>query len=69
MLGPRWFVPKRWRRDPLSYEYNRHLSSTVVQEEEAGSSEEMICVICMNPIRHEVDVFGGLVKNQNFTIP
>jgi len=59
-FGPRWFVPRKFRRDPNAYEYNRDLDSDTIQQEESGQVEEMVCVICMVPVRHDVDMFGGV---------
>lgn len=63
-LGPRWFVPKKWRLGPNEHNYfvdvpHRRHSLT---DEESGAQEEMTCVICMNDIRHEVDAFGGVIE-------
>ena len=59
-FGARWFVPNRFRKDPNAYDYNRKLDSNVIQQEESGQVEEMVCVICMVPVRHDVDIFGGV---------
>lgn len=59
-FGARWFVPKRFRKDLNAYDYNRKLDSNVIQQEESGQVEEMVCVICMVPVRHDVDIFGGV---------
>ena len=59
-FGARWFVPTRFRKDPNAYDYNRKLDSNVIQQEESGQVEEMVCVICMVPVRHDVDIFGGV---------
>lgn len=60
--GPRWFVPESWRRNPNAYYYNRQLSRDLFDDEEAGRAEEMICVICMNAVRFEVDASGSIVE-------
>jgi hypothetical protein len=33
VFGARWFVPKRFRKDPNAYDYNRRLDSNTVQQE------------------------------------
>ena len=60
--GPRWFVPEAWRRNANAYYYNRHMSTQLFEDEEAGRQEEMVCVICMNAVRFEVDESGSIVE-------
>eukprot|EP00347_Sterkiella_histriomuscorum_P023553 403334199 len=62
--NPRFFVPKEWRRDPGAYNYyakfprtSGESSQNSVSDQERleinGGEEE--CVICMNPLRFEID--------------
>ena len=63
-IGPRWFVPKRWRLGPNEHNYYFDVPSqkrTLVDEEE-NNEENMICVICMNDIRFEVNDFGSVIE-------
>jgi len=57
--GPRWFVPEKWRRNPNAYDYTRKVTSTMIRDEEENRNEEVICLICMNPIRYEVNENGA----------
>ena len=64
--GPRWFIPKRFRRNPYSYDYfhtvpERVLARARSNSKEASEDDEM-CVICMNYIHFEVDGDGALVN-------
>lgn len=64
-IGPRWFVPKRWRMGPNEHNYFLDVpcpKQNTLDEESGNNSEEMICVICMNDIRFEVNDHGGLIE-------
>lgn len=60
-LGPRWFVPRRWR--PQKYDYHREVPQSVLDgigggdaEEGLGGGAEVDCVICMAPVEpHRLD--------------
>ena len=68
--GPRWFVPKRFRRNPFAHEYYRAVPASALRRAKecrdptAPSSHEddVTCVICMNYIHFEVDEHGGLIR-------
>jgi len=53
LWGSRWFVPEKWRRNSNAYIYDRAL---ILDEE---STQEAVCVICLNQIRIQVDVNGA----------
>lgn len=65
-LGPRWFVPKKWRLGPNEYNYFHEVvhkrRSLTSEDAEENKQEENICVICMNDIKFEVDEFGGVIE-------
>jgi hypothetical protein len=61
-LGPRWFVPKKWRLGVNEHNYFQDVPHRRSLTDEEGAQEEMTCVICMNDIRHEVDAFGGVIE-------
>ena len=60
--GPRWFVPEKWRKNPNAYDYNNKMTKQLFKDEETGVVEEMVCVICMQPVRFEVDSSGEIIK-------
>lgn len=62
--GPRWFVPESMRRNPNAYDYYRKMTNQHFKDEESGQVEEMICVICMNAVRFDVDESGSLLNEE-----
>lgn len=50
------------RRNPNAYDYYRKITSQYVADEESGKIEELICVICMNPVRYDVDEHGSVIN-------
>mmetsp|Transcript_10885 Transcript_10885/g.14662 ORF Transcript_10885/g.14662 Transcript_10885/m.14662 type:complete len:216 (-) Transcript_10885:719-1366(-) len=63
LVSARWFVPKRFRRNPFAYDYYRKVTQDVYDrarerdDPTAVSTHEgdVTCVICMNYIHHAVD--------------
>lgn len=71
---PRWFVPKRFRRNRNQFNYYQDVVPLTKLKKKKGSDaletsedtesqviEENMCVICMNSIHYEVDEHGNLV--------
>ena len=55
-------MPESMRRNPNAYDYYRKITSQYVADEESGKIEELICVICMNPVRYDVDEHGSVIN-------
>jgi len=63
-LGPRFFIPYKYRRNPNAYNYFFKFSSRTTNDPERSeySTEEHVeCVICMNKIIYEIDEDSNLV--------
>ena len=55
-------MPEKWRKIPNAYDYNNKMTKQLFKDEETGVVEEMVCVICMQPVRFEVDSSGEILK-------
>jgi len=65
--GPRWFIPKRFRRNPLAYNYYHNVPASVLArvkrgDKDAACEDDETCVICMNYIHFDVDESGGIIS-------
>ena len=51
-------MPESWRKNPNAYDYYRKMTKEQFKDEESGQVDELMCVICMNAVRFEVDASG-----------
>ena len=72
--GPRWFVPKRFRRNRNAHEYIHTVPQNVLKRAktvkdptlQTNNDDDVTCVICMNYVHFDVDENGGLIRTDPF---
>ena len=69
MLGPRWFIPQRYRcHDPNEYDYTESVPNSMLEKarkflrNESEADEEMVCTICLHPVYINIDADGNIVE-------
>ena len=72
--SPRWFIPKRFRRNLNAHEYYQVVPASVLRRAQtnkdpaapSSNEDDITCVICMSYVHYDVDENGGLIRKDGF---